>query len=97
MERTCPACRQPVPFEQVGEYCSVCGFKMSGPAGLPGGGFAAWICGLWPDGSGCEQVERVLGLYRCRKCGYSLIGNTSGICPECGTQVAAPASGSGGG
>jgi hypothetical protein len=38
MERTCPACRQPVPFEQVGEYCSVCGFKMSGPAGLPGGG-----------------------------------------------------------
>jgi hypothetical protein len=38
MERTCPACRQPVPFEQVGEYCSVCGVKMSGPAGLPGGG-----------------------------------------------------------
>jgi hypothetical protein len=42
-----------------------------------------------------EQVERVLGLYRCRKCTYSLIGNTSGVCPECGTPVAvADASGS---
>jgi hypothetical protein len=23
----------------------------------------------------------------CRKCGYSLTGNTSGVCPECGTRV----------
>jgi hypothetical protein len=23
----------------------------------------------------------------CNKCGYSLIGNTSGVCPECGTRV----------
>ncbi len=35
-----------------------------------------------------EQVVRLLGLYRCRACGYSLIGNTSGRCPECGTPVA---------
>jgi hypothetical protein len=41
-----------------------------------------------------EQVKRVLSGYRCRKCGYSLIGNTSGICPECGTPVGASASGS---
>lgn len=34
-----------------------------------------------------EQVIRLLGLYRCRACGYSLIGNTSGRCPECGTPV----------
>lgn len=27
----------------------------------------------------------------CRKCGYSLIGNTSGLCPECGTPTASPA------
>lgn len=24
---------------------------------------------------------------RCRTCGYSLIGNSSGRCPECGTEV----------
>jgi hypothetical protein len=23
----------------------------------------------------------------CLSCGYSLIGNTSGVCPECGTRV----------
>ena len=23
----------------------------------------------------------------CRRCGYNLTGNTSGVCPECGTQV----------
>ena len=23
----------------------------------------------------------------CRKCGYYLLGNTSGVCPECGTSV----------
>ncbi len=23
----------------------------------------------------------------CRKCGYSLLGNTSGVCPECGQPV----------
>jgi len=24
----------------------------------------------------------------CRKCGYNLTGNVSGVCPECGTAVA---------
>jgi hypothetical protein len=24
----------------------------------------------------------------CSSCGYSLTGNTSGVCPECGTPVA---------
>jgi len=24
---------------------------------------------------------------RCRRCDYDLTGNTSGICPECGTEV----------
>jgi hypothetical protein len=24
----------------------------------------------------------------CRKCGYSLLGNTSGVCPECGAAFA---------
>jgi predicted Zn-ribbon and HTH transcriptional regulator len=26
---------------------------------------------------------------QCRNCGYNLTGNVSGICPECGTAVAA--------
>ena len=26
---------------------------------------------------------------RCRKCGYNLTGNVSGVCPECGTEVPA--------
>ena len=24
---------------------------------------------------------------RCRKCGYDLSGNVSGVCPECGSEV----------
>lgn len=27
---------------------------------------------------------------RCTRCGYSLTGNISGVCPECGTKVIAP-------
>ena len=26
----------------------------------------------------------------CRRCGYNLTGNVSGICPECGTPIAKP-------
>ena len=26
----------------------------------------------------------------CTKCGYNLTGNTSGVCPECGTEVKGP-------
>jgi hypothetical protein len=29
--------------------------------------------------------ERPIGL--CRRCGYNLTGNLSGVCPECGTPV----------
>jgi hypothetical protein len=29
-----------------------------------------------------EQYRR--WTHRCLRCGYSLIGNTSGVCPECG-------------
>lgn len=34
---------------------------------------------------GVEVVER--GPDLCGECGYSLRGNPSGICPECGTPV----------
>lgn len=34
-----------------------------------------------------DDLVRVLDQYRCHTCGYSLIGNTSGICPECGAPA----------
>lgn len=34
-----------------------------------------------------EEVVKLLGASRCRHCSYLLVGNTSGICPECGTPV----------
>ncbi len=34
-----------------------------------------------------DQVVRLLSAYTCRGCGYSLVGNTSGVCPECGRQI----------
>ena len=33
-----------------------------------------------------NRAQRIDGL--CRKCGYDLTGNESGVCPECGTPVA---------
>jgi len=33
-------------------------------------------------------TRRVRALGRCRRCGYDLAGNMSGVCPECGTTVA---------
>lgn len=35
-----------------------------------------------------EEVVRMLGANRCRHCGYMLISNTTGICPECGQPAA---------
>jgi hypothetical protein len=37
--------------------------------------------------------DRGYGPGHCRKCGYNLTGNVSGICPECGTPVPAPNAG----
>ena len=33
------------------------------------------------------EVEKLLAPGVCKKCGYSLEGNTSGICPECGNAA----------
>lgn len=68
-----------------------------------GGAFAGWLGGVaaflppcvaglvmwWIEG---HRVERYLwrefeGV--CRSCGYELNGNTSGVCPECGTPIPA--------
>ncbi len=35
-----------------------------------------------------EEVERVLDPNLCTGCGYSLTGNVTGICPECGRSIA---------
>ncbi len=36
------------------------------------------------------DVQRHVSYLHCHVCGYLLIGNVSGICPECGTPVAEP-------
>ena len=34
---------------------------------------------------GCRLSLRKFRAGHCKKCGYNLTGNTSGVCPECGT------------
>lgn len=35
-------------------------------------------------------VHRCIPLGHCKKCGYNLTGNVSGVCPECGTKIEQP-------
>jgi hypothetical protein len=44
--------------------------------------FAYGLLSLCPD-----LKTRFDGETRCRKCGYNLTGNVSGICPECGEKI----------
>jgi hypothetical protein len=37
-----------------------------------------------------EHHRRIRKQNRCAVCAYDLTGNTSGVCPECGTRVAKP-------
>jgi hypothetical protein len=52
---------------------------------------AAWVGVLAPyiwserKRSECDRRERS---DPCRRCGYSLTGNVSGVCPECGMRAA---------
>jgi hypothetical protein len=34
-----------------------------------------------------ERPPKILPDYECRRCGYNLTGNASGICSECGTPI----------
>jgi hypothetical protein len=48
---------------------------------------------LWGLPDVAHDLREVLGRSRkrrglCSNCGYSLAGNVSGVCPECGTPVA---------
>jgi RNA polymerase subunit RPABC4/transcription elongation factor Spt4 len=46
----------------------------------------ALVLGAWPLFS-LRRVFRTRQPGLCSNCGYSLTGNTSGVCPECGTAV----------
>jgi len=56
-------------------------------AGLWGG--VGWLIGWAIDGIRRRRAPPDA----CRKCGYNLTGNVSGICPECGTPISAGARG----
>ncbi len=42
----------------------------------------------WPWNVADDDLLYLGQPFACTKCGYSLIGNTSGVCPECGTPTA---------
>ncbi len=62
-----------------------------------GGPFYLWILVFCPGVGGTlgayffnrreRRRERMRAAGRCGTCGYSLTGNVSGTCPECGTPV----------
>ena len=53
---------------------------------LAGIGIALWVWALRTETRALVHRDRDrLGL--CRACGYNLTGNTSGVCPECGTPI----------
>lgn len=48
------------------------------------------IAGWWPMSAWRRAYDRAKRISRghCAYCDYDLTGNTSGVCPECGTPVA---------
>lgn len=59
--------------------------------------FPIWLAlvvvGFYPAFVGVRALRRIVSYhrrYRCRKCGYSLIGLTEPRCPECGGEVTPP-------
>jgi len=55
-----------------------------------GGGMATHLIGLIVGAVAdlfLDRVRQFANPQECRACGYDLTGNTSGICPECGTSV----------
>jgi hypothetical protein len=59
------------------------------------GGVILWMIPLWipflifavPTGLLCWRDRHRIPPGHCRKCGYNLTGNVSGICPECGQEI----------
>jgi hypothetical protein len=72
----------------------------SAPPGRPPGaaGWALLFPAVLLAGSGLDLYKQYRTLWRERRrsqgrcvcCGYSLRGNVSGVCPECGTRISHP-------
>ena len=60
-------------YNYAGALC----FMFGAAAGLPIGAL------IWARAFQHRAAARI-----CRNCGYNLTGNTSGVCPECGTRIA---------
>src|SRR5437868_2850446 len=45
----------------------------------------AMVSACWLSALLCRRTRRKAG--GCPRCGYNLTGNTSGVCPECGTPI----------
>lgn len=56
--------------------------NMSVTGTLRRAGLHVGLMGVKPN-----EIERVLDPNLCKKCGYNLTGNVSGICPECGSEL----------
>jgi hypothetical protein len=54
---------------------------VSGPAFI-------MICASFGHDNARSARERARALHLCAHCGYSLLGNESGLCPECGQTIA---------
>jgi hypothetical protein len=50
---------------------------------LAAGGFGAFLGWLWHR----DRARRDPARDQCAECGYCLIGNVSGVCPECGKKT----------
>jgi hypothetical protein len=66
-----------------------CETKVDIPLGWPT--LTGWLLCFWIL-IGFRRYRRRLRRGNCLRCGYDLTGNTSGLCPECGTRVTRPTS-----
>lgn len=72
--------------------CPVCQTRMPTwrrPASFRQALWGGWSC----QRCGCEMDKWGTPIFsegHCRRCGYDLTDNVSGVCPECGTEVVKP-------
>lgn len=65
----------------IGQVLGVGGaLFVSGPAFL-------MICAAYGADGQRDAIEHARALNLCPACGYSLVGNESGLCPECGRAI----------
>jgi hypothetical protein len=88
--------RHPVPDQQHGLRWENASFVSIGPQQTYWVRVPCWsilmLAAVWPLGDvlrGPLRRRRRRHRGECEQCGYSLRGNVSGVCPECGTAAAA--------